>query len=123
MFFFFHNNQCILIFCFSREFVDSKTALGCYLLFFCWLSAFLMYAALCASSIGFFISLSFYVDAISQDLKRIFSKMEMNDEVVFESKRSSKSHSHKNISPGKLSEAILLHNELIKYLLIFFSLI
>lgn len=62
---------------------------------------------------GFFISLSFYVDAITQDLKTIIS--EIDDEIIFGSGKSSKPCPHKNNSSAKLSEAILLHNELFEY--------
>lgn len=71
-----------------------------------------MYIILCAASIGFFISLTIYLDAILEDFKTIISKM--NDEVSFENNESSKSRPRNN-SAIKFKEAVLIHYDMLKY--------
>lgn len=92
--------------------MDSKTVLGYYISSFTFLIAFIVCWVILFVNMGFFISLSFYVDAFAEDFKSLIT--EMNDEIIFENKQGSKSRTH---SSGKLSEAILVHQEMLKYLL------
>lgn len=73
-----------------------------------------MYWVFFASTIGFFISLTIYVDAFSDDFQTIIG--ELDDEIHFEDEKNPKSRAHKKNSNVKLLEAISLHNEMIKYL-------
>lgn len=98
---------------FFREYVDSNTVFGFYLLSFFLVGGNVMYAILCVASIGFFISLTIYLDAISEDFKTTIS--EMNDEVSFENKKISKSRPRNNDSSIKFKQAILIHYDMLKY--------
>lgn len=71
-----------------------------------------MYFVLWAVSMGFFISLTFYVDAFSEDFRTIIS--EINDGINFEDENSPKSRKHQNNSSDKLKQAVLLHNDMLK---------
>lgn len=77
-----------------------------------------MDTALLAASLGFFISLTFYVDALTEDFETILN--EYNDELIFETKNHSKARTHRKTSTINLSDAIFLHNELLEYLSISF---
>lgn len=99
--------------------MDPKTVFGYYLSIFNILQGCVMYLVLCAASMGFFISLTFYVDAFSEDFRAIINGM--NDETTFEDEKSSKSRTHKNDSFITLKQAILLHNDMHKYFCQFFT--
>lgn len=99
---------------FFREFADPTTVFGYYLSVFNLLEGSTMYWLFFAATIGFFISLTIYVDAFSADFHTIIA--EMDDEIHFENEKYSKSRTHTNSSNVKLMEAILLHSEMVKYL-------
>lgn len=67
-----------------------------------------MYFIFLSIQIGFFISLSFYVDAFSVNFKAIIN--EMNDGIHFEGKQ-------KIDSSARIAGAISHHNEMFKYVL------
>lgn len=88
--------------------MDTKTVLGYYFSFFNWFQGVVMFCALHALTIGFFISLSIYIDALSEDFGTIIK--EMNVQI----KENSKSPTPRIDSSRKLADAILLHNEMFK---------
>lgn len=88
--------------------MDTKTVLGYYFSFFNWFQGVAMFCALHALTIGFFISLSIYIDAFSEDFGTTIK--EMNAQI----EENSKSPRPRNDSSRKLSDAILLHNEMSK---------
>lgn len=102
-----------LAFRFFREYMDSVTVLGYYLSIFFFTVGAMMYLIINIASMGFYISLSLYMSAFFEDFKNIIS--EMNDELISENRKNSKSQSHNNDSSSKLKQAIFLHNEMIKY--------
>lgn len=58
--------------------------------------------------------MSTYVDAFPEDFKTII--IEINDEINFNDQKNSKSQKNTNGSSRKLSTAISLHYEMLKYL-------
>lgn len=70
-----------------------------------------MYLTISCTGMGFFISVTLYVNAFADDFKNIIS--EMNDEITFESKNASNQRPHDSNSTVKLKEAILLHYEML----------
>lgn len=98
--------------------MDSKTVIGYYFSSFNFLQGCAMYFFLFSISVGLFISLSVYVGAISEDFKAIID--EINEEIDSGNKKTPKSRKNKNDLWTKITEAILLHNEMIKYLLCYF---
>lgn len=98
--------------------MDPKTVLGFYLSSFNFLQGCILYYVLWIVTMGWFISLSIYVDAFTEDFKTTVIS-EMNDEIRFEIKKCSKSQKNNNDSSAKLTEAILLRYEMLKYLPIF----
>lgn len=69
-----------------------------------------------AVSIGLFISLSIYVNAFSEEFKAIIS--DVNDEIDSNNKKSLKLCVNKIDSFSKLTQAILLQNEMFKYIFV-----
>lgn len=101
--------------------MDSKTVLGYYLASFNFLEGCLIYYVLFSFSVAFFISSSVYVDAFSEDFNAIIN--EISDEINFKKKKGSKSRARKNDASEKLTGAISLHYEMLKYFtILFFSL-
>lgn len=109
----FVNRLSSTFFLFFREFADPNTVFGYYISVLNLLEGSTMYWVFFASTIGFFISLSIYVDAFSDDFQTIIA--EMDDEIHFENEKYPTSRAHKKNSNVKLLEAISLHNEMIKY--------
>lgn len=72
-----------------------------------------MYFILYAVTLGYFISLSIYVDAFSKDFEAVLG--EINDGINTENKKILKSPTNESDPSAKLTEAILLHYEMIKY--------
>lgn len=94
--------------------MDPKTVLGFYISSFNTSQGAVMFYVLNAVTIIFFISLSTYVDAFFEDFKTIIE--EMNDEMKFDNTNSSRPQRNKNRSTAKITEAILLHYDMLKYL-------
>lgn len=88
--------------------MDTKTVPGYYLSFFNWFQGVAMFCAMHALTLGFFISLSIYIDAFSEDFETIINKMNV------QINENSKSPTKWNDSLTKLTDAILLHNEMFK---------
>lgn len=95
-----------------REFMDSKTVLGYYFSAFILLHGAVTYLVLSAATMMYFISLSIYVGAFSEDFKTIIS--ETNSKINFENKKSPKSRENRNAVSEKLTKAILLHYEMLQ---------
>lgn len=95
-----------------RELVDSKTIFGYYLSLYNFSEGALFYFVMFAVTIGFYIGLSIYVDAFSDDIKAIFG--EMNREISSEKEKNSISRAHRIDSFSKLRKAISVHNEMSK---------
>lgn len=91
--------------------MDSKTVFGYYFSLLNTFQGFFVGLFLWISALGFLLGLCIYVDAFSGDFKAIISQI--NDEITFETEKSLKSQVNKN-SSGKLTEAILLHHEMLK---------
>lgn len=90
--------------------MDTKTVFGYYLSLFTLFQGLLIYFVLCGVTMGFFISLSIYVNAFSEDFEKIIY------EIIVENKTHSISRKQKIDSSAKLTEAILIHTEMLKYL-------
>lgn len=90
---------------FFREFLDPKTVFGYYLSLFNVMQGCFMYFVLFSVTIGFYISLSIYVNAFAEDFKTIIS--EMNYEIDSGNQRSSKPRSY-------LIEAVFVQNQKFK---------
>lgn len=100
--------------------MSSKTVLGYYISLFNWFLGLLLLVVISAATTGFFISLTLYVGAISEDFKTIVDKM--NNKISIENRISSKSRAKNMGLSVKLSEAISFHKGMLEYLPIFFNL-